>query len=344
MTTLAWGEWLAETGPVADGARDAGEAEGGLVRPMLATAGPVPTASGWAFEIKFDGVRAVAYARPGGARLFSRNDRDVTSSYPEIAATGLGDGVVVDGELVALDERGRPDFGRLQHRMHVAAPTPALIAEVPVQYVVFDLLRHDGRATIGLPYTERRALLDSLDLDGAAGWRVAPNFVDVAGSVVLAAAEQQGLEGVVAKRVESTYQPGRRSRSWIKTAIRHTHEVIIAGWSAGAGNRYNSIGALLLAAHDEGGQLVYVGDVGTGFTDTARHRLLERLRELERPGSPFAGEFARARGWPGRGAGRGAVRWVEPVLVGEIEYRSFTDDGSFRHPSWRGLRLDRDPH
>lgn len=327
-----------------DRARDAGETEGGLVRPMLATAGPVPTAPGWAFEIKFDGVRAVAYGRPGGVRLFSRNDRDVTSSYPEIAATGLGEGVVVDGELVALDERGRPDFGRLQHRMHVAAPTAVLIAEVPVQYVVFDLLRHDGHSTTGLPYTERRALLDGLELDAVPGWRVAPNFVDVDGSLVMAAAEQQGLEGVVAKRVDSIYQPGRRSRSWIKTAIRRAHEVIIAGWSAGAGNRHNSIGALLLAAHDDDGQLVYVGDVGTGFTDTARQRLLERLRELERPGPPFGGEVARARGWPGRGAGRGAVRWVEPVLVGEIEYRSFTHDGSFRHPSWRGLRPDRDPH
>jgi bifunctional non-homologous end joining protein LigD len=228
--------------------------------------------------------------------------------------------------------------------MYVTAPPASLIAEVPVQYVVFDLLRHGGRSTIGLPYIERRALLDGLGLDGAPGWRVAPNFVDVAGSLVMAAAEQQGLEGVVAKRVDSAYQPGRRSRSWIKTAIRRAHEVIIAGWSAGAGNRHNSIGALLLAAHDECGQLVYVGDVGTGFTDTARHRLLEQLRDLEQRGSPFAGDVARARGRPGRGAGRGAVRWVEPVLVGEIEYRSFTHDGSFRHPSWRGLRPDRVPH
>ncbi len=318
------------------------------MRPMLATAGEVPTASGWAFEIKFDGVRAVGYARDGGVRLFSRNDRDITSSYPEIAssgiaAAGLGDGAVVDGELVALDARGRPDFGLLQHRMHVAAPAAELLAEVPVRYVVFDLLRHEGRPTTGLPYTERRALLAGLDLGGAPGVAVAPNFVDVDGAVVLGAAREQGLEGVVAKRADSTYQPGRRSRSWIKTAIRHTHEVVVAGWSAGAGNRHGSIGALLLAAHDEDGRLVYVGDVGTGFTDAARERLLQQLRGLERPGSPFEGEVARARGWPGRGAGRGEVRWVDPVLVGEIEYRSFSGDGAFRHPSWRGLRPDRDP-
>lgn len=330
-----------------DRTRDKGGGPGGLVRPMLATAGPVPATSGWAFEIKFDGVRAVAYIDAGGLRLFSRNDRDVTSSYPEIAATdlsstGIAAGVVLDGELVPLDDRGRPDFGRLQHRMHVTAPTPALTGEVAVQYVVFDLLRHDGHSTLGRPYLERRALLDSMGLGGVAGVQVAPNFVDVDGSVVLAAVEQQGLEGVVAKRVDSTYQPGRRSRSWIKTAIRHTHEVIIAGWSAGAGNRHNSIGALLLAVHDDDGQLVYVGDVGTGFTDVVRRQLLQRLRELEQPGPPFDGEFSRTRTWPGRGAGRGTVRWVDPVLVGEIEYRSFTHDGSFRHPSWRGLRPDRD--
>ncbi|MHA6783036.1 non-homologous end-joining DNA ligase [Pseudonocardia saturnea] len=310
---------------------------------MLATAGPVPTSAGWAFEIKFDGVRAVAYARDGGLRLFSRNDRDVSSSYPEIGAIGLDEGVVVDGELVALDARGRPDFGRLQHRMHVAAPTVALIAEIPVQYVVFDLLRRGGRSTLGLSYLERRALLDELGLDGAGVVRVPPNFTDIAGSVVQAAAEQQGLEGVVAKRVDSTYQPGRRSRSWIKTAIRHTHEVLVAGWSAGSGNRHNSIGALLLAAHDDSGRLVYVGDVGTGFTDAARGRLLQQLRAMERAASPFDGEFARARGWSGRAPGRGEVRWVDPVLVGEIEYRSFTPEGAFRHPSWRGLRPDRDP-
>jgi bifunctional non-homologous end joining protein LigD len=310
---------------------------------MLATAGPVPTSDGWAFEIKFDGVRAVAYGRGAGLRLYSRNDRDVSTSYPEISGIGLDEGMVVDGELVAPDARGRPDFGRLQHRMHVTAPTAALIAEVPVQYVVFDLLRHGGRTTVGLSYLERRALLDGLDLGGAGVVRVPPNFTDIAGSVVLAAAEQQGLEGVVAKRIDSTYQPGRRSRSWIKTAIRHTHEVVVAGWSAGSGNRQNSIGALLLAAHDGSGRLVYVGDVGTGFTDAARGRLLQRLREVERTDSPFDGDFARARGWPGRAPGRGEVRWVAPVLVGEIEYRAFTPEGSFRHPSWRGLRPDRDP-
>lgn len=316
----------------------------GLITPMLATPGPIPAGPGWAFEIKFDGVRAVAYGHPGGLRLFSRNDRDVTGSYPEVGAVDLGSqGLVLDGEIVVLDERGRPDFELLQQRMHVTSPSPSLVAQVPVQYVVFDLLRLGGRSLVGLPYRERRARLLDLDVAAGRGVAVPPNFVDTPGPAVLAAAEQQGLEGVVAKRVESVYQPGRRSRSWIKTAIRHTHEVIVVGWSPGAGNRRNSLGALLLAVHDERGELVYVGDVGTGFTDAARARLIDRLRALEQPEPPFPGEVVRARGWPGRPAGREPVRWVAPRLVGEIEYRAFTRDGSFRHPSWRGLRPDRDP-
>jgi bifunctional non-homologous end joining protein LigD len=128
----------------------------------------------------------------------------------------------------------------------------------------------------------------------------------------------------------------------IKTPIRHTAEVIIAGWSPSTGNA-NVLGSLLLAAHDLGGELVYVGDVGTGFTDAVRRRLLGLLRPLHRDDPPFVGEFVRARGWPGRPASRSPVHWVAPQLVGEIEYRSFTREGSFRHPSWRGLRADRDP-
>jgi len=158
---------------------------------------------------------------------------------------------------------------------------------------------------------------------------------------------QQGLEGVVAKRLTSPYQPGLRSPAWIKTPIRHTAEVIIAGWAPSSGNAA-VLGALLLGAHGPDGQLVYVGDVGTGFTDAARRRLLDLLRPLQRGDPPFAGEFVRARGWPGRPPSRGVVHWVQPRLVGEIEYRAFTSNrtsagGTFRHPSWRGLRPDREP-
>jgi bifunctional non-homologous end joining protein LigD len=313
----------------------------GLIRPMLATPGPVPATAGWAFEIKFDGVRAIGYAGGSGLRIVSRNDRDISGSYPEVAALRLDAGLVVDGEVVALDERGRPDFARLQQRMHLSAPAPGLVAAVPVQYVVFDLLHERGGSLLELPYVARRARLVELGLDRV-GVVVPGNFTDTPGSLVLAAAREQGLEGVVAKRLSSVYQPGRRSRAWVKTPIRHTTEVIIAGWSPSTGNR-NVLGSLLLAGHTNDGELVYAGDVGTGFTDATRRQLLQLLRPLQRTDPPFAGEFTRARGWPGRPPGRGPVHWVAPGLVGEIEFRAFTRDGNFRHPSWRGLRPDRDP-
>lgn len=260
---------------------------------MLATPGPVPAGPGWAFEIKFDGVRAIGYASPSELRTVSRNDRDISRSYPEVAELRLPAGVVVDGELVALDERGRPDFGLLQQRMHVTAPAPGLLAAVPVQYVVFDLL-HDGQdSLLELPYEQRRARLLDLKLDRV-GAVVPHNFTDTPGALVMTAARQQGLEGVVAKRVTSVYQPGRRSRAWVKTPIRHTAEVIIAGWSPSTGNQ-KVLGSLLLAGHNDTGDLVYLGDVGTGFTDAARRHLLQLLRPLRRPDSPFPAEFARAR-------------------------------------------------
>lgn len=308
---------------------------------MLATAGPVPSSAGWAFEVKFDGVRAVAYAGAGGLRLFSRNDRDITTSYPEVARVEAGEGLVLDGELVTLDERARPDFGLLQQRMHVAHPVAELVDRVRVQYVVFDVLHHEQESLLGMPYSERRDVLAGLGLDERGALRVPGNFTDTPGSVVMDAVAQQGLEGVVAKRVDSTYQPGKRVRSWIKTAIRHAHEVVILGWSSGPTQRH-TLGALLLGAYDDD-ELVYVGDVGTGFSEATRRHLLEQLRPLARAGPPVVGDVARAPGWPGRAGAKGPIQWVEPRLVGEIEYRAFTRDGHFRHPSWRGLRPERDP-
>jgi bifunctional non-homologous end joining protein LigD len=168
-------------------------------------------------------------------------------------------------------------------------------------------------------------------------------FTDVVGDVVFAGVAQQGLEGVVAKRLDPPYLPGRRTRSWVKTAVRRTHEVIVAGWFPGSGSRRESLGPLALGAYGEDGVMVYVGDMGTGFTDVTRARLLEQLRSLERVAPPFDVDRAPTRTWPARKPSRGRARWVEPVLVGEIEYRVFTRDRSFRHPSWRGLRPDRDP-
>src|SRR3954466_9424080 len=155
-------------------------AAGGLIRPMLAMAGPVPAGPGWAFEVKFDGVRAIGYTGRKGLTLYSRNDRDISHSYPEVAALMLKGPLVVDGELVALDERGRPDFGLLQHRMNLAAPTAEVVGRVPVQYVVFDVLQDGNRSLLELPYGRRRELLDQLELEQP-GLRVPANFTDIAG-------------------------------------------------------------------------------------------------------------------------------------------------------------------
>jgi bifunctional non-homologous end joining protein LigD len=313
------------------------------VSPMLATAGTPPPGAGWAFEFKWDGVRAVLAVAGDRVRITSRNGNDVTGGYPEVTEAGLGAGrsLLLDGELVALDAGGRPDFGLLQHRMHVRSPAAELREQVPVSLYLFDVLEIDGESLFAEPYDARREQLLALGLDGAPRVAVPPSFTDVTGAQLLDVAGAHRLEGVVAKRRSSRYDPGRRSPAWVKTAIRRAAEVVVAGWTPGSGNRANSLGSLVLAAYDDD-RLVYVGDVGTGFTEAARRRLLEQLRGLERADSPLSGEFVRAHGWPGRAAGRGPVRWVEPRLVGEIEYRAFTRDGFFRHPSWRGLRPDRD--
>ncbi len=309
-----------------------------LVRPMLATAGPLPRPedeAGWAFEMKWDGVRAIGYADRGSWRVMSRNDRDITASYPELR--GLTDAlgehrVALDGELVAFDEQGRPSFSVLQQRMHVQRPTPTLRGQVPVTYLVFDLLHLDGHPTTRLPYAERRRLLEGLGLAGDS-WQVPPHF-EGSGSDALHASEGAGLEGVVAKRLTSTYHPGARSTDWVKVKHVRMQEVVVGGWRPGAGNREGRIGSLLLGVPDpEDRGLRYAGHVGTGFTAAVLDDLARRLRPLERRTSPFAEEL------PRRDA-RDA-RWVTPRLVGEVAYGEWTPDGRLRHPSWRGLRPDK---
>jgi bifunctional non-homologous end joining protein LigD len=180
---------------------------GGIDPPDAGYAGAGPGRAGVGVEIKFDGLRAIRYAGPSGLRVVSRNDRDISRSYPEVAGLRLSTGVVVDGELVALDERGRPDFALLQQRMHVTAPAPGLVALVPVQYVVFDLLRDGRDLLLDLPYEQRRTRLQDLVL-GRVGVVVPQNFRDIPGVLVMTAAREQGLEGVVARRLTSVYQPG----------------------------------------------------------------------------------------------------------------------------------------
>jgi bifunctional non-homologous end joining protein LigD len=306
------------------------------VAPMLATAGAVPRGPGWAFEFKWDGVRAVVAAAGDQVRLTSRLGNDVTLGYPDLAGVGAVTGgrpVLLDGEIVALDAGGRPNFGLLQDRMHVRHPTPELQARIPVSFYAFDVLHLDGRSLLAAPYDERRARLAELEPAGRV--LVPPSFPDVDGVQLLEIARGHGLEGVVAKRRAGRYEAGRRSPSWIKTALVRTQEVVIGGWTAGEGRRTRTFGSLLLGAHDDQGRLRYLGHVGTGFSEAALRSLMARLRPLARTTSPFDETVAREHARH--------ARWVEPVLVGEVEYRVVTRDGRLRHASWRGLRPDRAP-
>ncbi|MGI5214928.1 non-homologous end-joining DNA ligase [Plantactinospora sp. CA-290183] len=307
-----------------------------LVAPMLASPGPVPVGSGWAFEYKFDGVRAISYISRGGVRVLSRNNNDITGTYPELRELGgllAGRQAIVDGEIVALEHGQRPSFARLQTRMHVAAPTAALLRGVPVVYYVFDVLHLDDTPTIDLPYLQRRDLLTELALTGETV-QTPGHFVHVDGHAVLRAAELGGMEGVIGKRLDSTYRPGRRSTDWTKSPLVRTQEVVILGYTAGSGRRAGTIGSLLLGVYDQSGVLAYAGHVGTGFTATALRALHAQLRPLHRPEPPTPDvprEHARH------------AQWVDPVLTGEVAFRTWTPDGRLRHASWRGLRPDREP-
>ena len=247
--------------------------------PMLATAaGELPGDDAqWGYEFKWDGVRAVAAVHGGTLALTSRKGTDITVRYPELARLPealAGHDAVVDGEVVAMDAAGRPDFGALQNRMHRTGPeVPAMAAEKPVTYLVFDLLALDGEDLLGRPYAERRERLDSLGLTGHR-WVSTPWFPG-GGAGVLAASQENGLEGVVAKRLSSTYRPGLRSPDWRKVKNIRTQSVVVGGWRPGQGRRAGGIGSLLVGVPDDEGRLVYVGHVGTGFSD-------QDLRDLQR--------------------------------------------------------------
>ncbi len=287
----------------------------------------------WSFEVKWDGVRAIAYAQPGRLRLESRNLNDITAAYPEVRGIldqlGMHE-AVLDGEIVAFDEQGKPSFERLQRRMHVASPgqVKRLAASLPVVYAIFDLLYLDGRALVEEPYEERRRRLEELELGGQA-WRV-PAAHPGEGARLLEATREQGLEGIVAKRLGCRYEPGRRSGNWVKVKNTHRQELVIAGWIPGEGRRAKRIGALLMG-YFENGSFAYAGRVGTGFTEATLDELRARLEPLRRKGSPFD----RAPRLP-----REAV-FVEPKLVAEIELREWTTEGVMRAPSFKGLRDDK---
>jgi bifunctional non-homologous end joining protein LigD len=294
--------------------------------PMLATlATSIPAGRGWSFEVKWDGFRAIAVVAGGGATLTSRNGNDLTTRFPTVAREVVKalktPHCVVDGEVCALDEEGRASFSAMQQGR----------AETPLRYYVFDVLEVEGEPLVGLPLTERRARLEALLDRGNRVVRLSEAFDD--GEALYEAAEEQGLEGVIAKRVGSRYLEGRRSQDWLKLKTHGRGEFLVAGYTKGRGRRGGRFGSLILGVQAEEG-LEYVGNVGTGFGEEEIDRLLALLRPLERERSPFpqVPKLPRVR--------RDEIVWVEPRLVAEVEFAEWTHDRRLRAPSYQRLRED----
>ncbi|SDT41082.1 ATP-dependent DNA ligase [Microlunatus soli] len=308
------------------------------IKPMLATTATSAEFSNpedWAFEMKWDGVRAVCYIAGGQAKILSRRGLDTSTSYPEIvdALRQLDvQDAVLDGEIVALDDQGRPSFGRLQNRINLSNPADVRAARrtTPVQLVIFDVMRLNGKSLIKRSYEQRRAELEKLITGGRI--QLPPSFDGDLESATTAA-QALGMEGVVAKRRNSTYQAGSRGRTWLKIKYFHTQEVVIGGWRTGNGRRADTVGSLLIGV-PEGGRLRYVGRVGSGFADAELERITGQFAEMARQDCPLDDVPAiDARD----------AHWVEPILVGEVSYGEWTDDHRLRHPVWRGWRPDKSP-
>jgi bifunctional non-homologous end joining protein LigD len=306
---------------------------------MKATSGTLPIGDGWAYEIKWDGMRVLADVTPEGVQAWSSRGRDAATAFPELQALSgalAPLGALLDGEVVALDGSGRPSFERLQGRMHVssAAESRRRAADTPVAYVVFDLLRLDGHDLTPLPWHERRRLLEQIADDLPPGVEVARVYDD--GKELLGAVGAQGLEGVVAKRRDAPYLPGERSRRWIKVKVRRQDELVVGGWSGGLGNREGRLGSLLVGFHDvPGGRLRYAGRVGSGFSSGELDRMGTRLASLAVDACPFDP--------PPPPLHRRGAHWVRPEVVVEISYGEWTADGRLRHPVYMGERIDVDP-
>ena len=299
-----------------------------FVKPMLAKLSALPVdESQWAFEVKWDGIRAIARYEAGRLKLLSRNEIDRAARYPELAMLGEALGshsAMLDGEIVTFDEQGRPSFqGLAEHDAPGARQA---------SYMIFDLLWLDGESLLDLPYLERRERLLALELGGDRV-KVPAHYVGE-GTALLAASREQDLEGIVAKHLDSPYVPGGRRGEWMKIKNVSSQELVIGGWLPGKKGRSGRLGALLVGHYEPGEDhtpvLRYAGGVGTGFTDRELERLGKKLHARARKTSPFVGTQ------PPREA-----RFVRPDLVAEIEFREWTRDGSLRHPSYKGLREDK---
>ncbi len=314
-----------------------------VLAPMLAgSAGMPENAAGWLFEPKWDGVRSIARVWPGHVTLSSRLGNDVTAAYPELAFLGaaLGDhAAVLDGEIVAFDDRGRPSFERLQRRMHARDPGRPLMAAVPVLYVIFDLLWLDGRLLTDEPLVERRRRMDALALKGA-NWQTSPLLPDVPHDELLEVCRQVGFEGYVAKQASSVYLVGKRSKAWTKVKCVRRREFVVGGWSEGDGGRAGQIGSLAVGWVDpdvpspEGHPfaLRYAGQVGSGLNDLLLRHLGTAFERLASVTGPFVTPPPVPK-----------LHFVRPEVVVEVAYSVVTSVGVLRQPSLKGLRDDVEP-
>ncbi len=309
-----------------DGGDGAEPAAKHVYRPMLATVEEhVPHGDDWTFEVKFDGYRALAYVRGGECTLMSRNENDLTSRFPEvakaIAKAVKSPNAVVDGEVCRLSAEGHPSFSELQQ------------GSGPLVYYAFDLLELDGAALTSEPLRERKERLRHLLDRRVTTVSYSEGFDD--GDALFAVAQEQGLEGIIAKRASGPYREGKRARDWLKIKTEHNDEFVVAGYTRGAGRRAGTFGSLVLGTHEDG-ELRYVGNVGTGFDDAEIRRLLKLLKPLHRdtPAFALAPKLPRVR--------KGDVQWVEPRLVAQVRFGEWTHDRHLRHPAYLGLREDKD--
>lgn len=315
-----------------------------FIKPMLAKQGKLPTDDNqYGFEIKWDGMRCILYHINNEILLRSRNQKDITSQYPELQELGTklnGQQVILDGEIIALDTRGRPSFSLLQHRMGLSSSIVITKKrqEIPVTYISFDILYLNNKYLMDLPYTERRHILDNLGFSST-NLQV-PAYQLGHGKEIQKAVSDLGLEGIIAKRLISHYLPGKRSDDWLKIKNNHRQEFVIGGWLPGKGQRSEGIGSLVLGYYDmtlkqaeaenKEPQFLYAGKVGTGFTKDLLQKLLAMLTPLKRDSSPFSTDI------PPKD-----TIFVEPQIIGEFEFTEWTPNNTLRHPSFKGLRYDK---